>query len=402
MAIASLGGPVSGLVSLEATASDNVGVVSVQFKLDGVSLGAADTTAPFTQQWNTTTASEGAHTLTAEARDAANNLGTTSLAVLVQNTPAVTSPHYAEFDGVDDYARVADAPALSFGNGTTDTPFTMEMWLRPDAVQARHQILTKSGEYRVAIIYGTLVVDLRDSSTQAMAEALSNGVNLSALIGGWHHLAVTYDGRGGTAAANGINVYIDGVAVGLWRFTDASYVAMENLSAPLEIGHESDQWNQYDGGLDDLRIWNVVRTPAKIQAAMGAELAGTETGLVAYWRFNAGTGTTVVDDSPANNVSTLSIGTLWMTGGPLTSEMMPGHSSRSTTTGSRPVACQPDSAAAIRALVEATMLEPDGERLKITLEGRLGRDAERGQRQQEVARYWRPLRPNNVGCGGGI
>ena len=30
-----------------------------------------------------------------------------------------------------------------------------------------------------------------------------------------------------------------------------------------------------------------MRTPSQIQAAMGAELAGTETGLAAYWRFNA-------------------------------------------------------------------------------------------------------------------
>ena len=35
-------------------------------------------------------------------------------------------------------------------------------------------------------------------------------------------------------------------------------------------------------------------------------------------------------------------------------------------------------------------------------EGRSGGNAERGQRQQEVARYRRPHGPNKVGCGGGI
>src|SRR5438105_4491268 len=38
---------VSGTVSVSANASDNVGVVGVQFKLDGAVLGAEDTSAPY-------------------------------------------------------------------------------------------------------------------------------------------------------------------------------------------------------------------------------------------------------------------------------------------------------------------------------------------------------------------
>ncbi len=58
--------------------------------------------------------------------------------------------------------------------------------------------------------------------------------------------------------------------------------------------------------------------------------------------------------------------------------------------------------AAIRALIEAIVLKPDGDRPEHHAEGRPGRTAERGQRQQEVARFWRPLGPNKVGCGGRI
>ena len=35
-------------------------------------------------------------------------------------------------------------------------------------------------------------------------------------------------------------------------------------------------------------------------------------------------------------------------------------------------------------------------------EGRFSRDAERGRRHEEIARYGRPLGPNNAGCGGWI
>ena len=57
---------------------------------------------------------------------------------------------------------------------------------------------------------------------------------------------------------------------------------------------------------------------------------------------------------------------------------------------------------AIRALIETILLAPEGDELKITLKGDLAGDAECGQRQQEVARYRRPLGPNKAGCGGGI
>src|SRR5207247_605507 len=77
-------------------ASDNVGVVGVQFKLDGTNLGAENTTAPYVVSWNTTTASTGSHTLTAVARDAAGNTATSAtVTVTVDNSPptvSITSP----------------------------------------------------------------------------------------------------------------------------------------------------------------------------------------------------------------------------------------------------------------------------------------------------------------------
>ncbi len=67
---------------MTATASDNVAVASVQFQLDGANVGALDTTAPYAFSWNTTTATNGSHTLRAIAKDTSNN-STTSAAVTV-------------------------------------------------------------------------------------------------------------------------------------------------------------------------------------------------------------------------------------------------------------------------------------------------------------------------------
>jgi hypothetical protein len=81
------GSTVSATVNVTANATDAVAVAGVQFKLDGVNLGAEDTTAPYGVSWDTTTATAGAHTLTAVARDSAGNLGSLPLVgVTVSNT----------------------------------------------------------------------------------------------------------------------------------------------------------------------------------------------------------------------------------------------------------------------------------------------------------------------------
>ena len=85
------GATVSGTVTLSATATDNVGVAGVQFLLDGIALGAEDTSSPYSVSWNTTTATNGTHTLSALARDAAGNTTTKSVTVTVNN-PDTAAP----------------------------------------------------------------------------------------------------------------------------------------------------------------------------------------------------------------------------------------------------------------------------------------------------------------------
>ena len=86
------GATVSGTITVTATAADNVGVAGVQFLLDGVALGAEDTTAPYSVAWNTTTATAGTHVLSARARDAAGNIGVAANVTVTVNNADVTAP----------------------------------------------------------------------------------------------------------------------------------------------------------------------------------------------------------------------------------------------------------------------------------------------------------------------
>jgi hypothetical protein len=78
---------ISATVSVTATATDNVGVSGVQFRLDGVALGGEDASSPYAVNWDTTTTANGTHTITAVARDAAGNQTVSAaVAVTVNNT----------------------------------------------------------------------------------------------------------------------------------------------------------------------------------------------------------------------------------------------------------------------------------------------------------------------------
>ena len=87
---------VSGATTITANAADNVGVVGVQFQLDGGSLGAEKTSPPYSINWDTTQTANGSHVLTAVARDAAGNK-TSSSAVTVTTNNTFPRPYSTTF-----------------------------------------------------------------------------------------------------------------------------------------------------------------------------------------------------------------------------------------------------------------------------------------------------------------
>ncbi|MCR6495172.1 Ig-like domain-containing protein [Thermomonas sp. S9] len=178
----------SGTITLSATASDNVGVSKVEFWIDGLLKGTV-LTPPYTLALDSTTLSDGSHTLVAKAYDAAGNVGTSSaVAFSISNAPAAVerisnggfesgTTGWTGSSGVITSDATYPAKAGSwkawldgYGSSHTDslyqtvtlpstaTSATLSFWLRVD-----------SSETTTRTAYDTLKVQIRDTSGNVLA-----------------------------------------------------------------------------------------------------------------------------------------------------------------------------------------------------------------------------------------
>jgi regulation of enolase protein 1 (concanavalin A-like superfamily) len=167
------GAEVSGVITVAATASDDVGVGRVELWLDGALL-ATDTSAPYEFPWDTASAANGSHTLQTRAYDAAANAGSSG-AVTVQvangGTPGGLPAPWAQA-GV---GSVNPAGTASASDGT----FTIEgagadVWGTADAFHYVYQPMTGNAEI-VARVASVENVDQWTKAGVMMRESLDAG-----------------------------------------------------------------------------------------------------------------------------------------------------------------------------------------------------------------------------------
>ncbi len=114
---------VSGNVAITTTANDNIGVAGVTLLIDGAVVGTEDTTLPYDFTWNSTTVANGAHTISARARDAAGNQ-TTSAVVNVTVNNAQAAVNLVQNPSLETDVNADNIPDTWFKGGWGTNTFT--------------------------------------------------------------------------------------------------------------------------------------------------------------------------------------------------------------------------------------------------------------------------------------
>jgi hypothetical protein len=199
------------------------------------------------------------------------NGGTVTGATTTTDRKGQSNKAYS-FDGTNDELDVGDADTFSFGDGSNDSTMTITAWINATDTAANRDIVTKWAADDVPQAEWVFRVDSSDKLA-FFARDVSAGVNInrtsdSAVTqGSWIHVVVTYDGTGGATAMNGVTLYSNGASIASTATNNAGYVAMEPDTASVVIGEQHDPAsNDFNGSIDDVRIYNRVLTAAEITA----------------------------------------------------------------------------------------------------------------------------------------
>ena len=221
------------------------------------------------------------------------------------------------FDGINDCVFVPSDPSLSPGTGN----FTAETWFKRDGIPSSFEIIAATQEtWQVWYIGLTNSGKINGSIRTIVGASESFAVTSQDCLpftnladGNWHHVAFVVD-----KTNNEIRLYIDGY---LSDSSPAVYTGIIAPTNPLGIGCAANQFGNgtppaafFNGSIDEVRLWQEVRTQAEINANKNIELTGSEPNLSAYYKMNEGTacadntGVLTLPDQTANgNDGTLTL-----------------------------------------------------------------------------------------------
>lgn len=146
------------------------------------------------------------------------------------------------FNGTTDAMSTPDQNRFSFNVlGLTDLPFSVMAVGNAATSVAERDMLAKwtSGtgpEYIFALGGNALKLTLEDLSTASQPNIASSGGDASVTLNAWKLWTATYSGLGGALAMNGAALYENGRLLTSTVTNSGTYVAMENLTQPLEVG----------------------------------------------------------------------------------------------------------------------------------------------------------------------
>jgi hypothetical protein len=199
----------------------------------------------------------------------------------ISATPSGVRGNMFVGDGTDDKVDLGNVLASNFERTST---FSLECWFKTSVnINSFFTKIQQTGNNTGFGLGANNTGKINFSLVSTPLSALSVETTAAFTDGNWHHVVCTYNG---SSSAAGVEIYVDGVEQGLttiFNTLSASTVNTESLFLGASL----------DGNVDELRIWNTVRTQDQIRENMHLTLSGSEAGLVAYYQLNETTGSVI-------------------------------------------------------------------------------------------------------------
>ena len=211
---------------------------------------------------------------------------------------AQVNDYALDFDGIDDYIEV---PATSF----VTNQLTVSAWIKPDGKAYDQTIVdhrSENGGWHLSINGDYYPVGIWLTLRNSLGEE-KYFVSYVIVANEWQHIAVTFNGET-------IRLYRNGNLKQVFKINDSVVIEPNSIT---RIGYNVFNYGTpFDGQMDEVRIWNIVRSQTQIKGDMISELTGNEIGLHGYWRFNEGSGTSIGDASGNENTGTFISYPTWL------------------------------------------------------------------------------------------
>ncbi len=278
------------------------------------------------------------YSYTVKAIDTASNLSAPSSAVTA--TPGALLGAGMQFNGTNQYVTFGAAAGTGALGAQT---FTLETWFKrtgsgavtstgtggtlPGVTNVIPLISKGMAEAEtpveanmnyflgISAASGRLVADFEDT-VNGGNHPITGNTPIPISTTEWHHAAATYDG-------STWRLYLDGQADGtlnVGAFTPESLSTQHAAigTALTRAGTPGSPQGYFAGLMDEVRIWNVARSQADIQAKMFQEVNPSDpaiTTLIGYWKLNEASGP-IAASSTRNIPGTLMGTPTWTAGYP--------------------------------------------------------------------------------------
>ena len=216
-------------------------------------------------------------------------------------------------DGVDDYVDCGDNDNLSFGNGTTDSPFSISFWVNLNSLSGNNNVFigkdsgSSNREYAIGMFSNSNKVRffIKDNGGNSQ-QSIDSTTNLT--TSSWFHIVTTYSGVGGSNAADGMKIYINGSLETSTNIIKQSYTAMKNTSALLTIGKINSSPSQISGLIDETAIFTTELSASDVTSIDNSGVPNDISSLnpLSWWRCGDGdTSPRLTDNGSASNDGTM-------------------------------------------------------------------------------------------------